>query len=72
MFKYLNLEKPAAPAPAAPPKPGFWESLNLFGPNATVAKPTAPAAPAAPAPQAAAPSPANPNSLYWQLKNQQG
>jgi hypothetical protein len=68
LFKYLNLEKPAAAPPPAPAKPGFFESLNLFGPNATVPKPAAPTA----APAAAAPTPANTNSLYYQLKQQRG
>jgi len=68
LFKYLNLEKPAAAPPPPPAKPGFFESLNLFGPNATVPKPAAPAA----APAAAAPTPANTNSLYYQLKQQRG
>ena len=73
LFKYLTLEKPAAPPPPAPPKPGFWENIGhmLGGPNATVPQAAPAAAPTQPA-AAANPVPANTNSLYYQLKQQQG
>ena len=73
-FKYLTLEKPAV-APSVPVKTElpWWQDLGTMfgGPNATVPHPAAPAAAPAPA-AAAAPTAPNPNSLYYQLKQQRG